>query len=217
MQCQRCRSNNRPGAIFCGACGLSLSTSTGTGSGKAVAISGVAQLAGSPAKAGQLPWPSWFGGHQSSVDGVVVQIDPTYNTPAVTNWPRRLIVAVVLSPLLLVALVSSLIVRLFWRMVVPGGRRSLASPRGFFGGIMSQVVGFALTKHLLGEQPDMPVRDVRVRDASGSDHLVRIEGHLLSGNVAVGDTVSVTGVLRHGTTVLRWGYNHRTKSEIRVK
>jgi hypothetical protein len=79
------------------------------------------------------------------------------------------------------------------------------------------VLSFFFSKRLHKEAADVPVRDVRLHDASGAEHLVRIKGEIMAGSVSVGDEISVTGVNRGGTLLFRQGRNKRINSEIKVK
>ena len=69
----------------------------------------------------------------------------------------------------------------------------------------------------MGPRADIPVRDIRLRDPAGQEHLVRIKGDLLSGSVAVGDDIDAGGYDRHGTLMFRRGMNKRIGTAIRVR
>ena len=88
---------------------------------------------------------------------------------------------------------------------------------GFLSSVASQVVGFFLTSKLLGPKDDVPVRDVRLRDAARQEHLVRLKGDLISGSINVGDDILVEGFDRSGTLIFSRGWNKRIRAEIRVK
>lgn len=63
----------------------------------------------------------------------------------------------------------------------------------------------------------VPVRDIRLKDKSGVEYLVRIKGDLYAGNVNVGDDIEVEGFDRRGTIMFYRGKNIRTRSEIIAK
>jgi len=90
-------------------------------------------------------------------------------------------------------------------------------PQALVTGVASQIIGFVLTRRLIGGSASVPVRDVRVLDASGQQFLVRLKGHLKSGNLAVGDEVIAKGWMRRGTLLFRRGFNKRINAAIRVK
>ena len=66
-------------------------------------------------------------------------------------------------------------------------------------------------------QDDVPMRDVRVRDPSRLEHLIRVEGDFIAGNFSVGDEVEVAGHDQHGTLLFRHGLNKRTRTKILVR
>lgn len=90
-------------------------------------------------------------------------------------------------------------------------------PQGLLSGVAVQVISFMLTRRLVGPMANVPVRDIRVRDASGQETLVRMKGQLTSGSVSVGDDILAEGWERNGMLVFRRGYNKRIRAEIRIK
>ncbi len=63
-----------------------------------------------------------------------------------------------------------------------------------------------------------PVRFVRVRDREFLDeHIVRIKGHLASGNIMSDDIMSFYGAWRNGVLRVQQAYNHRTNSWIQLR
>jgi hypothetical protein len=90
-------------------------------------------------------------------------------------------------------------------------------PQGLLSGVAVQVISFMLTRRLIGPIANVPVRDIRVRDASGQETLVRMKGQLISGSVSVGDDILAEGWERNGTLLFRRGYNKRIRSDIRIK
>jgi hypothetical protein len=90
-------------------------------------------------------------------------------------------------------------------------------PQGLLSGVAVQVISFTLTRRLMGPMANVPVRDIRVRDASGQETLVRMKGQLTSGSVSVGDDILAEGWERSGMLLFRRGYNKRIRADIRIK
>ena len=148
------------------------------------------------------------------VNGVATHVDPVYMSRpqfSVARSFRKWIFFVALVPLILPLFVALLVLSAGCS-IFGMGRRA-----GFLSNLASQVVGFALTSRLLGPKADIPVRDVRVRDTAGNEHLVRMRGDFTAGNVNVGDDVTLEGFRRRGTVVFWRGRNHRIGADIRVK
>lgn len=123
----------------------------------------------------------------------------------------KLLLAVVFSPVILAALIAGFIVGGMWSMFFSFGRNDRP---GFFSHLASQMLGYFLTGKLFGPKDQEAVRDVRLRDFDGHEHLVRIRGEFTAGNVAVGDEVEIAGFDRRGTLLFHRGFNQRTRSEI---
>lgn len=90
-------------------------------------------------------------------------------------------------------------------------------PQGLLSGVAVQVISFLLTRRLMGPMANVPVRDVRLRDSSGDEHLVRLKGHLVLGSVAVGDEIIAEGWERKGMLLFRRGFNKRIGTAINIK
>jgi len=90
-------------------------------------------------------------------------------------------------------------------------------PQGLLSGVAVQVISFLLTRRLIGPLATVPVRDVRLRDSSGEEHLVRLKGQLVSGSIAVGDEIVAEGWERNGMILFRRGFNKRIRAAIRIK
>jgi len=145
--------------------------------------------------------------------GTVIAVEPPYMAKPETDWRRilfKLAMGILLLPVILGVVISALIIGLAFSFLGIGSSK-------LFSGLASQMVGYFLTGKLFGPKEQVPVRDIRLRDASEQEHLVRIRGELVAGNVNVGDEVEVEGFDRRGTLMLRRGKNLRTRSEIRVK
>ncbi|RJR44329.1 MAG: hypothetical protein C4567_04490 [Deltaproteobacteria bacterium] len=160
-------------------------------------------------------WLGW-----KKIEGQVIHIDPLYMSRPEFSWGgfllKLLLVflgVLILGPLVLGFVVVMVAMSLLLRLFFGGG----GGGRGFFSSVASQVVGFFLTSKLIGPRAEIPTRDVRVREQTGQEHLVRIKGEIIAGNITVGDEVIVEGYDRQGTLMLSRGWNKRINSEIRVK
>lgn len=145
--------------------------------------------------------------------GTVIAVEPPYMAKPETDWLRillKLAMGILLLPVILGVVIAGMIVGKTFSILGIGASK-------FFSGIASQTIAFFLTGKLFGPKEQVPVRDIRLRDDSGQEHLVRIRGELFAGNISVGDEVDVEGFDRRGTLMLRRGLNKRTRSEIRVK
>lgn len=128
------------------------------------------------------------------------------------HWGRFFLKLAVLGAViyyygLLIVMVLGLFLVLMW----------LLSKVPFLSAVAVQVVGFLLTRRLMGPIANVPVRDIRLRDSAGQEFLVRMKGQLTSGSVSVGDDVVVEGWNRNGMLLFRRGYNNRIRTAIRVK
>jgi hypothetical protein len=128
------------------------------------------------------------------------------------HWVRFLVKLAVLGGVVyyygvLILLLLAAIVLFMW----------LLSKVPFLSTVAAQVVGFLLTRRLMGPVASVPVRDIRVRDSGGQEVLVRMKGQLVYGSVSVGDDIAVQGWDRRGMLVFRRGYNKRIRTEIKVK
>ncbi len=145
--------------------------------------------------------------------GTVIAVEAPYMAKSETDWLRILFkfaIGIILLPIILGAVIAALIIGITFSILGIGASR-------FFSSLASQIIGFFLVGKLFGPKEQVPVRDIRLRNDSGLEHLVRIRGELVAGNMNVGDEVEVEGFNRRGTLMLRRGKNLRTRSEIRVK
>ena len=235
-KCLRCGLVNPMGTTTCQACGASL-TGASPPSGKgpppnvmapppsATMIRSFAAPASSratsPLVAAQgTPGPPQFVAGTSalspfgwrSLDGRVIQVEPIYMANPDFHWVRFLVKLAILGAAvyyygLLILVVLGVFLLLMW----------LLSKVPFLSAISVQVVSFLLTRRLMGPMANVPVRDIRVRDAAGQEFLVRMKGQLISGSVSVGDDVLVEGWDRNGMLLFRRGYNKRIRTAIKVK
>jgi hypothetical protein len=195
IRCPRCGFLNPAGVASCGACGMVRSSKTVH-----------SPLAASPAATPSSPGSGSH--HAPSLRGAVIAVDPVYMTKPEFHWGRFLwttCIRLLLLPFAVVLFLPFFIINLFVR----------SRPPGFMSHLSSEVLSFWLITKFF-RKDEVPVRDIRLRDLSASERLVRIRGHFVAGNVNVGDDITVEGVDRQGTLMFRRGFNHRTNSAIRV-
>ena len=158
-----------------------------------------------------------------TLNGVVITADAPYmakpdSNPLVVLF--KLVIGLSLFPLILFTFLCVLAGKTAWSiqmaMLFPN-RNSGNSGGGFLSGLMSQFAGYFLVGKLFGQKDMVSVRDIRLRTSSGNEHLVRIQGDLVTGNINVGDQIEIEGVNRKGTLFFRRGINKRTNSEITVR
>ena len=147
-----------------------------------------------------------------SLDGRAIQVEPIYMANPDFHWARfvgklAILGAAIYFYGLLILMALGVFLLLMW----------LLSKVPFLSAISVQVVSFFLTRRLMGPMANVPVRDIRVRDAAGQEFLVRIKGQMTSGSVSVGDDVLVEGWDRNGMLLFRRGYNKRIRTAIKVK
>lgn len=145
--------------------------------------------------------------------GTVIAVEPLYMAKPETDWLRFLFkfaMGILLLPVILGVVISGLIIWMTFSLFGIGRSE-------FFSRVGSHVFGSFLAGKLFGSKEQIPVRDIRLRDNRGEEHLVRIRGELFSGNINVGDEVEVEGFNRSGTLMLRRGWNARTRAKIQVK
>lgn len=151
----------------------------------------------------------------TTLDGRVILVEPIYLAKPDFHWGRFLTKLLLLGSavyflgfLILIALGALLILAWLLHFLLPGGMLS---------GIAVQLISFMLTRRLMGPMANVPVRDFRLRDSSGQEHLVRLKGQLLAGSIAVGDEVIAEGWNRSGMLLLRRGFNKRLGAALKIK
>ena len=151
-----------------------------------------------------------------TVMGRVIAIDQPYQVARKTNWllalPTLLVLLVAL-PLILGAIVATKI-SVSWFRGFQNIFQFRASDRNDKSGMGSQLLSFILYGSLFGPKKSDTIRDIRVRDDQGQEHLVRIVGDLVAGNVNVGDEIEAVGWDKRGTLIFYRGRNLRTNSDI---
>jgi hypothetical protein len=142
------------------------------------------------------------------IQGTVIHLDAPY-----PGKRERSLWAVVGKLLLAIALVPIVLpLWLLGSMSCGGGSRP-----GFLSQIAVRVTSFWLSMRLFGHNGDVMVRDFRVRDGTGKQWLVRINGMLSRGNLNLGDSVTIEGDDRGGTIMFRRGHNHTIRSVMALK
>jgi len=225
-KCQRCGLSNSMGSTHCHACGIGLSTSSKQPQAlpptpKTVSFGGTS----TPTVSSVPAVPIAFSIHRlfgwKAIEGQVIHIEQPYMARPDFSWIGLLIRLLVcgiaffvFGPIALGIIFAMIIFSTMLSIFLPFNRRS--GP-GFISSVATQFVGFFLTSKLLSPKADVPVRDVRLRDKSGQEHLIRLKGDLVVGNVNVGDEIEVEGYDRKGMLMLVRGKNKRTRSEIRIK
>ena len=137
------------------------------------------------------------------IHGTIVHIDQPYpgkRAFSVLHFLVRVVLAVVLAPV-------ALFLWLLYGMVSNNRGRPT-----FVSEVAVRAAGFWAGKKLVDNT--VTVSDVRVRDGLGKQWLVRIRGHFRSGNLALGDTVTMHGVERNGTLWFREGMNHTIRAKL---
>lgn len=168
-----------------------------------------------PLQGSDAPLVKLFG--TETISGVVLHVDGPHRVRR-----RAGILSVVLGIvgllLLPVFLAVSLATRVTTTVIGMLGFRGAPSKSGrtFAGDFVRQFSTAFFMAKMFGPGEEGVVRHVRIRDSSGNEHGVRVEGELLSGSISVGDDVVFTGDRRDGTLVFRSGENRRTRSRIRV-
>jgi hypothetical protein len=196
----------RPGSLR----GPVIAPAVAPSTGGAVAPTG---LIGPAARIGG--WLGW-----KTIEGRVIGVEPTYLAHADFDWTRVLLkwflwacLLIILAPILIGGLIGIFIFMTMFSFLFPKS----GAQTSFLSGTFNQMVGFFFSKRLNKEPADVPVRDVRLQDASGVERLVRIKGEMVAGSVGVGDEISVMGVNRDGTLLFRQGWNKRINAKIKVK
>ncbi len=158
---------------------------------------------GNSATAQTTNWIGW-----TTVRGIVIHIEPLYTIPPPIDW-FRVVLAILLFPVMIFIAMAVLSVWIASRIMFPR----------FMGGMdISNVLILLCTFRRIGEQrPQVPVRDLRLRDSKRNEHSVRLVGQLIGSSVNMGDDVTLSGFSRCGTIKARRGINHRTRSVIVVR
>lgn len=163
-------------------------------------------------------WGSFLGWRRLS--GTVIAVEPPYMAAPEFNWIAFLLkilliifLVLIIGPIILGIILGLMAASLILSLVFP-------STRGAGGGFVSGFFGHFINFFFIGRafrRREVAVRDVRLRDRTGQEHLLRIRGDVITGNFNVGDEIEVEGPNRRGTLLFRRGWNRRIRSEIRVR
>lgn len=154
------------------------------------------------------------------VSGTIINVSQPYQIR-----PPRSSLGCFLSLLLLpilIFVVPSLFLAMFF-ITVPlkmfnmfGMGKSRGHP-GFFENLLRQITGAAVNNWFTNRREPISVRDLRLQDAAGQQHIVRIQGDIVSGNVSMGDDVDLEGHDREGTLFLSRGWNKSANATIKIR
>ena len=157
---------------------------------------------------------SWLGWRKLS--GVVIAVSDPYQARSESHWlvtVGKVVLGIVVIPTMLGFAIASQI--LAW--MLPGPKWARRESPGFSNLFGKHVAYSYMSAKLFGTKEGVTVRDVRIRDANGLEHLARLRGELFAGSLSVGDEVELEGYDRHGTLMCRLGRNKRTRSKIIVR
>lgn len=150
----------------------------------------------------------------SMIQGHVQEIEGPYNERPDFDWINFLAkigLVCVLGPLLLIPF--GIVIGVVLLLGILG--------MGFLGGLLAHT-GCALSGCLLPwlshrRSRDVPVRFVTVLDDAQQEHAIRLKGELLYGNINPGNLVTFYGRWKGGTLHSYRGFNHNTRSQIKVR
>jgi len=151
---------------------------------------------------------------ENHIEGVVISVDPFYEEPPDRDFTKLgvgLFAALTLTPIFLITFLGFIMLSSVLRVVRLDRLILPLNPLGIFG----LLAFFGIGRRTIEER--IPVRNFRIRDREGNEYQVRMKGHLQIGNVSPADRLSIWGKWKKGTLVFKRAYNHRTKSEIRVR
>jgi hypothetical protein len=177
----------------------------------------VAVTAAASAPAPSRSFAEWFGWRR--LDGKVVHAGLQQMGRLQKEWWEIGVKLMFLAAIFVVFGVTALVILLLLAVLsLTFSRRRPRSQRpGFLESVATQVASFLIVGYLFGSKKTVPVCDYRVRDAHGTESLVRVEGQVVQGSLSIGDDVSVEGFNHGGTLILRRGWNRRLQCAIRVR
>lgn len=212
-KCSRCGLLNPMGTTTCMSCGASLTGVIPTQPAVSPIVAPTNSGVSSP-----VPVPNGVSAFAAfgwkTLDGRVIHVDVHTATPD-PRWGRLFVKVALLGAAVYLYGVAILVALSF--LFVVSWLFSKILPQGLLSGVAVQVISFLLTRRLMGPMANVPVRDVRLRDSSGDEHLVRLKGHLVLGSVAVGDEIIAEGWERKGMLLFRRGFNKRIGTAINIK
>jgi hypothetical protein len=224
FDCGRCGLKNAPGATHCASCGNTLGAAPSPSQSPPVpvpqpaAVQHAATNAVRKSPALVVPRRSpaeWFGWKR--LEGTIIHASPQHIGRLQKEWWEIVIKLLFFGTLIVVFGVTALaiLITIALLSLIFSSRRS--SRPGFVETIATQIASFFILGRIFGPKATIPVADYRVRDNAGVESLIRIEGYLQQGSLAVGDDVVAEGFDHGGTLVFRRGWNRRLNCAIRVK
>lgn len=132
------------------------------------------------------------------------------------EWWEIAVKLLVVGAIILVLGAAALVVLLLLAVLSLLVSRRRSERPGFLETVAAQVASLLIVGRLFAPKRSVPVCDYRLRDASGTEWLVRIEGRIVSGSLAAGDDVAVEGFDHRGTLVVRRGWNRRLQCAIGI-
>lgn len=215
-KCQRCGLANSMGSVACAACGRLISSPK-----KQVIPPQRPQpqqnIINNPPNINN-PLSNLL--NMKRVEGRVVHVDSSSLESPDFNWRKLLILIGIMAfalyfllPVIVGSLIVFLVISILLYVIFP----KLGKSMSFLVGGISFMLRPVFPKKHPYQKPQVPVLNIRVRDVSGREYLVRIKGHIVSGNIIVGDEVIMEGYDRGGTIKLSRGYNKRINSKIKIK
>lgn len=241
--CPRCGLSNAVGSTHCASCGLLLTSPSQPSpppSPPSSPVSRTAAVSATPASvavahsAAQSTQPAGWSFAQMfgrrAIDGTVIYVSPSRIGHLTREWWEATLRVLLFSVLLLTFGVVALalfivvfVVKLLFSALSSlfesqkKGGVTINTGQGFIKGLASQLMSFFFIGRLFGPKPTLPVCDYRLRDTGGNEHQVRIEGHVISGSMTVGDSVLVHGYDHDGTLIARGGWNNRISSQLTIR
>jgi hypothetical protein len=224
FDCGRCGLKNSPGATHCASCGNTLGAAPIPSQSPMPApqpaavqrpAAGAVTKSSAPAVPRRTP-AEWFGWKR--LEGTVIHANPQHIGRLQKEWWEIVIKLLFFGTLIVIFGVTALAIMIAVALLsLFFSSRSRSSRPGIIENIATQIASFFILGRIFGPKASIPVADYRVRDGAGVESLIRIEGYLLQGSLAVGDDVVAEGFDHGGTLVFRRGWNRRLNCSIRVK
>jgi hypothetical protein len=225
FDCSRCGLKNAPGATHCASCGNALGAGPGPSHPPAsthqpAAVQRPVPTAVVKPSAPAVPRRSpaeWFGWKR--LEGTIIHASPQHIGRLQKEWWEIAIKLLFFGTLIVVFGVTALVILITVAVLslIFSSRSRRSSRPGIIENIATQIASFFILGRIFGPKATIPVADYRVRDGAGVESLIRIEGYLLQGSLAVGDDVTAEGFDHGGTLIFRRGWNRRLNCSIRVK
>jgi len=161
----------------------------------------------------------WLFNPAPQLEGTVISVDPPYNEKPdfdVAGLLLRIFLIggalMLLLPILAGAMVALIIIAILFGLLGLGVLSSLF-PSCMIGCLPSLFMFLFRGK----TTREIPVRNFRIQDVSGTEYQVRMKGEIKRGNISPGDDVSIWGRWKNGTLFFRKATNHRTNSDVIIR